>query len=357
MRNNRYNKTLIIGIFFLFFGVSIFPTISGNEVKNTTTNNILNDHIRYDDFEDYYVGEPPKASRGWSTSGEDQYQFVEARVDPLDSNNMVMLIHGSSSNPGEYCYIHQKDFANPFRYAIHYRIYTPQLSMTKTVYERLFEGTTNLGTIHRRPGEIRWGHDFLYQFDPPISPSSTRWVEEEVRVTPDELRIWHDNNIDALGGYYNYPVDGIDHWGIGCYREYNQDFYIDDFWITVYNHPPDTPQRPSGTTNGRAGKVYTYTTYTNDPDEDQVYYKWEWGDGTYSGWLGPHDSGEMSTATNSWSEGSYSIRVKAKDDFDYESDWSEPLIVTMPRTKATSYSLLLWFLERFPLLERLLNFY
>ena len=37
-----------------------------------------------------------------------------------------------------------------------------------------------------------------------------------------------------------------------------------------------------------------------------------------------------------------------------ESDWGT-LIVTMPRDKATNYSLLFRLLERFPLLQRLFN--
>ncbi|MCD6108537.1 MAG: hypothetical protein J7J89_03585, partial [Thermoplasmata archaeon] len=57
----------------------------------------------------------------------------------------------------------------------------------------------------------------------------------------------------------------------------------------------------------------------------------DWGDGTNSGWLGPYNSGETVEASHSWSEkGEYSIKVKAKDINGLESEWSDPLVISMP---------------------------
>ena len=105
----------------------------------------------------------------------------------------------------------------------------------------------------------------------------------------------------------------------------------------VPNSPPNKPQKPSGETSGETGQEYTYTTSTTDPNNDQVYYNWSWGDGTYSGWLGPFNSGATATATYSWTEqGTYSIKVKAKDIHNAESVWSDPLPVTMPLSQPSS---------------------
>jgi hypothetical protein len=47
-----------------------------------------------------------------------------------------------------------------------------------------------------------------------------------------------------------------------------------------------------------------------------------------SGWLGPYPSGQTVTFTHSWSKaGDYGITVKAKDDKDAESGWSEPAVI------------------------------
>lgn len=97
------------------------------------------------------------------------------------------------------------------------------------------------------------------------------------------------------------------------------------------NLPPETPAKPTGKTTGAPGNTYMYTTMTTDPDGDPVYYMWDWGDGNVSGWVGPFASGQKATAQKSWAvKGDYSIKVKARDTNGAESNWSDPLTVTMP---------------------------
>lgn len=101
--------------------------------------------------------------------------------------------------------------------------------------------------------------------------------------------------------------------------------------ITVTNSPPEQPIRPTGMLQGNAGSSYEYSSSTTDINQDNIYYMWDWGDGTFSDWLGPYASGTNCTATYTWDEqGTYSVRVKAKDTEDAESNWSEPLTVKMP---------------------------
>jgi len=109
------------------------------------------------------------------------------------------------------------------------------------------------------------------------------------------------------------------------------------------NNPPDTPDKPSGPTNGQAGTQYNYTTKTIDPDGDQVYYKWYWGfymgSYMYSKWLGPYPSGETVCENHTWDgDGTYQISVRAKDVYGYISDWSEPLEVSMPMNQISAKS-------------------
>lgn len=96
------------------------------------------------------------------------------------------------------------------------------------------------------------------------------------------------------------------------------------------NQAPAVPQRPSGPTVGYVWYSYTYTTYTTDPEGDQIRYCFDWGDGTTS-WTIFYNSGEVASAFHTWSyQGSYSVRVKAEDEHGAQSDWSEPLPITMP---------------------------
>jgi hypothetical protein len=103
--------------------------------------------------------------------------------------------------------------------------------------------------------------------------------------------------------------------------------------ISAGNNAPDKPDTPSGQTNGKAGISYTYSTSTDDPDGGQVWYKWDWGD-EVSNWDGPYNSGDPVTTSHKWSnQGTYAVKVKAKDTSDVESVWSDPLSVSMPKNK------------------------
>ena len=100
------------------------------------------------------------------------------------------------------------------------------------------------------------------------------------------------------------------------------------------NTPPETPSRPSGVGRGITDRRYVYTTRTTDPEGDFIYYRWDWGDGSYSDWLGPYGSGLIAGAQHKWtSGGAYQIRVKAKDQYGAESDWSDPLTVSIHSIK------------------------
>jgi len=97
---------------------------------------------------------------------------------------------------------------------------------------------------------------------------------------------------------------------------------------------PVKPGAPDGPATGGADVEYTYTAFTTDPNGDDIYYLFDWGDGTYSEWIGPKNSGEIVEKTHSWTEeGDYEIRVKAKDDRGVQSEWSDPLPISMPKNK------------------------
>jgi len=99
--------------------------------------------------------------------------------------------------------------------------------------------------------------------------------------------------------------------------------------LSGFNNPPDPPDI-TGLTSGKAGTEYEYTFVAVDPDDDDVYYYIEWGDGEIEEWIGPFESSEEVTVSHTWEEeGDYTIRAKAKDSYDAESDWGT-LEVTMP---------------------------
>ncbi len=142
------------------------------------------------------------------------------------------------------------------------------------------------------------------------------------------------------------------------YYEDDQYLYILEFSINeTGNQQPNKPVKPSGETNGKVGSEYIYTTSTTDPDGDQICYLFDWGD-EVSNWDGPYNSGYPVTKSHTWSnQGTYAVKVKAKDTSDAESVWSDPLPVSMPKNKLSNnmlfYNLLEELIGRFPFLERL----
>jgi len=122
---------------------------------------------------------------------------------------------------------------------------------------------------------------------------------------------------------------------------------------THVNQPPELPII-NGPKSGKPGKEYDYSFNVTDPEEDPVMYFIDWGD-TTTEWTEYSDSGEEIILKHNWNKkGDYTIKAKAKDINGAESNWSY-FDIEIPRTKTAVYSLFLWFLERFPLLERLLT--
>jgi len=120
--------------------------------------------------------------------------------------------------------------------------------------------------------------------------------------------------------------------------------------FTTLNNPDEPPSVPeiSGPAKGKPGATYKFDFVATDPEQDQVYYYVDWGDGTNSGWLGPYASGATASANHIWSvKGAYPIKAKAKDVHGAESDWGT-FQFSAPRLPISTNTLFLKLLERFP---------
>ena len=120
---------------------------------------------------------------------------------------------------------------------------------------------------------------------------------------------------------------------------------------------PSKPSKPEGSNSGKSGNEYYYQTSSIDPNGDNIFYLFDWGDTIEELWLGPYESETTISVSHIWdNNGEYIIKVKAKDEFGHESEWSESLDVSMPRSKSISEfnPWLFRFIQRFPILEYLL---
>lgn len=128
--------------------------------------------------------------------------------------------------------------------------------------------------------------------------------------------------------------------------------------FTTYSEENNPPEEPTitGPIKGKPGEEYTYCiSPVVDPDGDNIFVFWDWGDGETSSWLGPYASGQGNCANHSWdSEGTYIIKAKVKDEFGLESGWGE-LSVTIPKYRIIN-TLFYKSFEKNPIIERFLIF-
>jgi len=127
------------------------------------------------------------------------------------------------------------------------------------------------------------------------------------------------NGNSALVSSSRDDDNGLDSGSAYVFTEFNE------------NQPPDIPSAPTGPSTGKTGINYTFSAVTADPDDDGISYFFDWGNGENSSWVGPVPSNIMVTATHAWSEeGTYLVKVKAKDENGAETDWSaiHPIAIT-----------------------------
>jgi outer membrane protein assembly factor BamB len=156
----------------------------------------------------------------------------------------------------------------------------------------------------------------------------------------------NDGKLDVfvVGGYGVYPPDDNhgrayaltagDGSGPG-WPMFRHDCRHSGCFPLASNQPPSMGTL-TGPVYGRPGVNYTFCVTVTDPEGDDVFILWDWGDGTYSSWLGPYASGEEACAMHAWAnEGIYSVRVKFRDEHGAESEWSDPFLVYIDGTPPT----------------------
>jgi hypothetical protein len=164
----------------------------------------------------------------------------------------------------------------------------------------------------------------------------------------------------TAAGTYNVKVKTEDEYGA-------QSGFSTALTVIITSKNPPTTPAVAGPTSGKAGTSYTYSATSTDPDGHHIFYWFDWGDGTNTGWMGPYFSGQTANTAHVWSlTGTYTIKVKAKDDPDGNGDCSDgmesswgTLTISMPKNKPYINPLFSRFLENhphmFPLLRRLLG--
>jgi hypothetical protein len=192
------------------------------------------------------------------------------------------------------------------------------------------------------------------------------WAYQSVNYAWNINGIWNLEWVDpaweiggaSVGSYAALSVDqqGIPHM---CYMDNNN---LDVKYARKIGYGPGVPTPPSGSSRGKPGATYTFTTTSQDLDNDKIQYGWDWNsDKEVDQWTGFFNSGETCEVSHTWNEsGSYKIRVIAMDEKGFIngyhidesgefSFWSDPLAITMPYSyNKPILQFLEWLFERFP---------
>jgi len=218
---------------------------------------------------------------------------------------------------------------------------------------------TRLFAFDPDDGHVKWE----FEFDGTVKQSSSAICADGIIYTGIEISDRDGGEIVAVN------PDGTERWRERISNKWvdsspcigsNGTIYIgsaskDPYKTTLHAfgiQNPDAPDIPTitGETEGEIGTSYEYTFKTYDPNDDDVYFNIDWGDGEFEDWFGPYDSGEEITMSHIWDEeGDYTIRARAKDTYNRWGPWGK-LDVSMPVNQQIikEHPLFGWLLERFP---------
>ena len=355
MKNRLVMKGLVLGIIILFVGAIFLPITfclnsrgySINIIKGLIPYKLINQDIIFnDDFDDGDVSD-------WTvtTSGTGIFDVSSDKyVSPPYSLHMKSI--GNSKAMGEsptYDLNLSKDYNVSFNFLI------------PNTDNHWFEVFNNNQTYVL----IDYNTDLKY-YDGQntgliMNLITDQWYLIELKIYPtlNSYDVYVDNQFKLTclfwlhSGFQN-------NFRIGDRAEGSTDkgeAYWDNFMIIQNQSVPNNPPYPpyiDGPTNGKPGDTLTFTFNAVDPDGDDVRYHVDWGDGE-NDTTSFEESGNDVTASHSWSKsGYYTIIAKAEDEYGAIGNEST-FTFRIGNSKSIVNSLLLWFLERFPLLERLLK--
>ena len=361
MKNTIFVKELIFVTILLLIGASVIPTINGINVINKNINNVNTSRgvIFSDDFndntKDYSKWTEILTNGTWQEINQrTEFQLYEnsghgERYEGIQSSEFTVTL-----TPNNFVSF-SVDIISDIAHSPYQWVGLPWLEIREDSNHWIKAG-------YNRETNALWVRDSN-------DPSYVTIGSRADGTWSNEIEVFSDRYKVDMGTYSSgWKLDSIFSSStptlkVRIYIQLGGDYSL--YWragfdnvVVLVNDPPNKPNKPSGETNCKPNVEYTYTTMAIDPDANELYYYWDWGDGTYSGWIGPYTSGVIAGAVHSWdTRGVYQVKVKAKDIFDAESDWSDPLSVRLPRNRAANMGFFIKILQNHPIFYIFYKYY
>jgi len=268
------------------------------------------------------------------------------------------------------------------------------------IYKTIDEGKDILGEV--------WGGGVLkyIQTYPPMDDQlDAKEMEQLVLLGDPSLKIGgypsSSSSVNIIGNDYGFPMDRIEQaakvndeiqynykWDLdedGAYDDYTGSDVEVQFekpgvyllgvqatngqetltYSKIVEIKKDIPEKPTidGPTSIRLAENAKFTFSSADSSDDELVYLIDWGDDSYD-IIGPQQSDDPVTASHKWTQKSiYTIKIKTFDSFAQESQWSDPYIVSITKSKQISIPVIQNILEQlfqsypnaFPILRQILG--
>ena len=308
-------KKKIIGIFIviLLIGTAVLPVQGLNKLNNNYINYIFDEITNSDIPNDFELTGIAGGIAPWT------------KLFKLEIN---------SNGETKYYWMYPEDRGN-IKWTLKNEFIRSSIQMDEIWDEMEDNDFFNLNSLYEKPNT----HDGTYaQLDITGNGQSNKARTVNIAVS----------NFDAIVKKINDITPG------------SSDLFYNALCEAELNDPPYKPDKPFGETNVEIGNEYEYFTSGSEPEYDNMWYLFSWGDDTDSGWLGPYKAGQNVSSKHSWSsKGNYEIKVKAKDEYDSESEWSDPLSISLPKTKQKNivffHEIIDRLLKRIPIFQKIIK--
>jgi hypothetical protein len=187
-----------------------------------------------------------------------------------------------------------------------------------------------VGSTAARYDEYSWAMPPDYVYDTYVFHWTAAMKGEDAYGVPVDADANGDGKIDFVEAY-NYAVMMDQDQESPQYGDYPAG-YGNQVSLWVSNPPPENVTVPSGPSEAVCGRAVTFSTSATEPENEMVYYRFDWGDGNKSDWIGPFNPGTTGSASYAWmNEGVFHVRAKAKDEVGSESSWTAPHNISVHR--------------------------
>ncbi len=195
------------------------------------------------------------------------------------------------------------------------------------------QGYRNVEYTFTATGSDPDGHDIFFKIH------WGDWESTDVMGPyPSGTTITMSHSYDEPGGVWPAVKVWDDHDCNGSH-EGGTAVMSDTWYLNILNQTPAVPNLNAKVTAGPVYYAFAFGTSTSDPEGDDVFYQFDWGEKNHllgqiqpNNWIGPYstDPVQLAKVTHKWkTPGTYKVKVRAKDQYGAITGWSKAIEINV----------------------------